>query len=151
MGIETLSNIAKFFTGGDRMPDPEQKKKLVEEALLMTLSRATNADSNIGALEVETVQKIFLEVAGKEVSCKDIRVAAISDLYKEATLNKYLSNVRGKFDVADRQMIVRSLAYLIKVDGKVSPFEVEFFNGVVTAFGLTPAEVTGLDEDDIKI
>lgn len=147
MGIESFSHIIEFFSGGDKKPDETQKRSLVEEALLMTLSRATNADSNINPVEVETVQQIFREAVGTEVSIKDIRVAAISDLYKEATLEKYLAKVSGKIEPNDCQMIVKSLARVIKVDGKISPFEVEFFNGVVKALGLTPAQTTGLDED----
>ena len=145
MGIESFSHIIEFFSGGDKQCDAAQKRSLVEEVLLLTLSRATNADSNINPVEVETVRDIFRETVGTEVSVKDVRVAAISDLYKEATLERYLSKVTGKIEAADRQLIVKSLARVIKVDGKISPFEVEFFNGVVKAFGLTPAQTTGLE------
>ncbi|MEX0299430.1 MAG: TerB family tellurite resistance protein [Kordiimonas sp.] len=145
MGIASFDHIIELLSGGDSAMDASKKKSLVEEVLLLTLSRATCADSNIGSIEVETVQAIFQEVAGTEVSCKEIRVAAISDLYKEATLEKYLANASGKIEVADRQMIVQSLARVIKADDKVSPFEVEFFNKVVSALGLTPAQVTDLE------
>jgi uncharacterized tellurite resistance protein B-like protein len=147
MGIESFSHIIEFFSGGDKQPDEAQKRNLVEEALLLTLSRATNADSNINPVEVETVQQIFRETVGTEVSTKDIRVAAISELYKEATLEKYLAKVTGKISASDRQMIAKSLARVIKVDDKISPFEVEFFNGVVSALGLSPAETSGLVEE----
>ena len=144
MGIESFSHIIEFFSGGDKQPDATQKRSLVEEVLLLTLSRATVADSNINPVEVEIVQQIFQETVGTEVSTKDIRVAAISDLYREATLERYLSNMSGKMTEEDRIMIVDSLAKVIKVDGKVSPLEVDFFNGVVKALGLTAAQVHGL-------
>jgi len=147
MGIESFSHIMNLFSGGDKQPDAATQRSLVEEALLMTLSRATIADSNINVVEVESVQGIIRDVVGAEVSCKDIRVAAISDLFKEATLEKYLAKVSSKIEADDRKMIVRSLARVIKVDGKISPFEVEFFNGVVKALGLTPAQTTGLEDD----
>jgi uncharacterized tellurite resistance protein B-like protein len=147
MGIESFSHIIEFFGGGDKQPSETQKKSLVEEALLLTLSRATVADSNINPVEVEIVQDIFREVIGTEVSTKDIRVAAISDLYKEATLERYLSKVSSKISPEDSQMIVKSLARVIKVDGKVSPFEVDFFNGVVKALGLSPAQTHGLEDE----
>jgi len=147
MSIESFSHIMDLFSGGNNQPDAATQRSLVEEALLMTLSRATNADSNINSVEVESVQEIFRDVVGTEVSCKDIRVAAISDLYKEATLEKYLSKVSSKITADDRKMIVQALARVIKVDGKISPFEVEFFNGVVKALGLTPAQTTGLEGD----
>jgi len=147
MGIESFSHIIEFFSGGDKQPDATQKRSLVEEALLLTLARATNADSNINPVEVESVRDIIREAIGTDVSVKDIRVAAISDLYKEATLAKYLAKVTGRMEASDRQLIVKSLARVIKVDGKISPFEVEFFNRVVKALGLTPAQTTGLDDD----
>ncbi|MBV1901841.1 MAG: TerB family tellurite resistance protein [Kordiimonadaceae bacterium] len=144
MGIVDFSHIIEFFGGAGTVPDAAAKKSLVEEVLLLTLSRATSADSNIGAIEVETVQKIILEMVGAEVSCKDIRVAAISDLYKEATLEKYLSNVAGNLELTDKQMILQSLSKVIEADEKVSPLEVDFFNTVASALGLTPAQLTGL-------
>lgn len=144
MGIVDFSHIIEFFGGSGTVLDATAKKSLVEEVLLLTLSRATSADSNIGAIEVETVQKIILEMVGAEVSCKNIRVAAISDLYKEATLEKYLGNVAGSLDLADKQMILKSLSKVIEVDEKVSPLEVDFFNTVASALGLTPAQLTGL-------
>ncbi len=147
MGIASFSNIIDLISGGDKQCDDAQKRSLFEEALLLTLSRATVADSNINPVEVETVQNVFRETTSTEVSAKDIRVAAISDLYKEATLERYLSKVSGKIEPSDCQMIVKSLARVIKVDGKISPFEVEFFNGVVKALGLSPAQTTGLEED----
>jgi len=146
MAIVSFSHIIEFFSGGDKEPTETQQRSLMEEALLLTLSRATNADSNINPVEIETVQQIFREVVGTEVSSKDVRVAAISDLYKEATLEKYLAKVAGKMTTGDRQTIVQALARVIKVDEKVSPFEVEFFNGVVAALGLSHAETSGLVE-----
>ncbi|WP_262693882.1 TerB family tellurite resistance protein [Kordiimonas aquimaris] len=151
MGIASLSHIVEFFKFGDKGMSDEDKKALVEEALLMTLARATSADCNIDSVEVATVQTIMKEVTGADVSLADIRVAALSDMFKEATVDKYLAKVRAKLDVSERQMIARSLAHLIKVDGKVSPFEVEFFNMVCGALALTSAELAGLTEDTIRI
>lgn len=144
MGIVSFDHIIEFLSGGDSVLDVSKKKNLVEEVLLLTLARATCADSNIGSIEVETVQKIFKEVVGTEVTHKEIRVAAISDLYKEATLEKYLAKASSKIELVDRQMIVKSLARVIKADDKVSPFEVDFFNGVVSALGMSAAQVKGL-------
>lgn len=151
MAIANLSNILEFFRGGDKEMSAEEKKDLVNEVLLMTLSRATSADCNIDSVEVETVRSIIQETTGTDVSPADVRTAAISDLYKEASLNRYLQKIRGKLDVEDRQLVAKALGQLIKVDGKVSPFEVDFFNGVVEALALTPAQMAGLSEDTIKI
>ncbi len=150
MSIVSFSHIVKFFTG-DHMPSAEESQKLFEEALLLTLSRATSADSNINPVEVETVQSIFAEYAGHDVEEKDVRIAAISDLYDEATLEGYISNVSYKIRPGQRLIIAQSLAKLIKADDNVSPFEVAFYNGVVNALRVTPAELMGLQEDPIKV
>lgn len=150
MSISKLSRIMEMFRFGDKELSADEKKELVEEVLLMTLARATSADCNIDSVEVASVQKIIKEATGSDVSEQDIRIAAISDLFKEASLKRYLSKIRSRIDVADRQLVVSSLGKLIKVDGKVSPFEVEFFNEVVEALGLTPAELAGLAEDTIR-
>ncbi len=150
MSISKLSHIMEMFRFGDRELSADDKKELVEEVLLMTLARATSADCNIDSVEVASVQGIIKDATGTEISEQDIRIAAISDLFKEASLKRYLSKIRSKIDVSDRQLVVSSLGKLIKVDGKVSPFEVDFFNEVVDALGLTPAEMAGLSEDTIK-
>lgn len=149
MSISNLSRIMEMFNLGDKELSAEEKKELVEEVLLMTLARATSADCNIDSVEVESVQMIIKEATGSEVSAQDIRIAAISDLFKEASLKRYLQKVGPRMDVEDRQLVVSSLGKLIKVDGKVSPFEVDFFNEVVEALGLTPAELAGLAGDTI--
>ncbi len=149
MSISNLSHILEMFRFGDKELSADDKRELVEEVLLMTLARATSADCNIDSVEVASVQAIIKEATGSEVSEQDIRIAAISDLFKEASLKRYLSKVRSKIDVSERQLVVSSLGKLIKVDGKVSPFEVEFFNEVVEALGLTPAEMAGLAGDTI--
>jgi len=149
MSISSLSHILEFFRFGDKELSAEDKKLLVEEVLLMTLARATSTDHNIDPVEVEVAQGVIKEATGSDVSAQDIRIAAISDLYKEATIEKYLSKISSKIDLADRQLVVNSLAQLIRVDGKVSPFEIDFFNNVVDALGLTPAQMAGLEESPI--
>ena len=150
MSISSLSHIMEFFRFGDKDLSADEKKALVEEVLLMTLARATSADFNIDPVEVEVAQSVIKQATGSDVSTQDIRTAAISDLYKEATIEKYLSKIRSKIELADRQLVVNSLAELIKIDGKVSPFEIDFYNSVVSSLGLTPAELAGMCEDPIK-
>ena len=149
MSISNLNRIMEMFKLGDKELTADEKKELVEEVLLMTLARATSADCNIDSVEVESVQAIIKEATGSDVSAQDIRIAAISDLFKEASLKRYLQKVSSRIEVEDRQLVVSSLGKLIKVDGKVSPFEVDFFNEVVEALGLTPAELAGLAGDTI--
>ncbi|WP_020401233.1 TerB family tellurite resistance protein [Kordiimonas gwangyangensis] len=144
MPLAQLENIMRLFRGSEL--DEAGRKELVREALVMALSRATIADTNIAHIEVKTVQRIIKERTGEEVSEKDIRVAALSDLYKEATLEKYLAKVRSKIGTEDCKMIVGALAEVIKIDEKVSPFEVEFFNSVAGALGMSHADCAGLIE-----
>lgn len=142
MALQHLENIINLFRGSEL--DEAGKKELVREAMFMTLSRATAADSNIAGLEVETVQRILKDKVGEDFSEKDIRVAAIADLYKEATLERYLSKVSGKVDASDRLLIVNALAEVLKADGIVRAFEEEFFNGVCKAMGVSLEDTSGL-------
>ncbi|NVJ69814.1 MAG: TerB family tellurite resistance protein [Alphaproteobacteria bacterium] len=143
MSLMQLENILGLFRGKEL--SEAEKKEVIREALFMTLTRATAADTNIAGLEVATVQRILKDAVGEDVSEKDIRVAANSALYTEGSLEKYLSGVAGKFDASERCAIVDALAKVLKADGRVSPFEVDFFNGVVKALGLSHADVAGLE------
>lgn len=143
MSLMQLETIVGLFRGKE--VSGSEKDELIREALFMTLTRATAADSNVAGLEVATVQKILSDRVGETVSEKDIRVAANSALYEEGSLEKYLSKVAGKVDASDRCSIVNALAEVLRADGRVSPFEVEFFNRVVKALGLSHADVAGLE------
>lgn len=142
MNIASLSGILKIFSGGD--PTAEEKQRLYNEALLMTLSRASSSDANINPCEVETVQTILREVTGDDFSVADIRVAAASELYERAPLDKYLGSVAGSLTAENRVTIARSLANVINSDAKVTSREIEFFDMVAKALKLTPAELVGL-------
>lgn len=142
MALQQLENIINLFRGSEL--DEAGKKELVREAMFMTLSRATAADANIAGLEVETVQRILKEKVGEDFSEKDIRVAAIADLYKEATLERYLSKVSSKVDHGDRVLILNALTEVLKADGIVRPFEEDFYNSIIKALGLSDADVAGI-------
>ncbi len=146
MSIAGLSNILKIFGGGE--PTPEEQQQLVKEAAVMTLARATASDSNIKSIEVDTVARIIERITGETVSAADIRVAANSQLYEKAPLEKYLERVGKKIDIKDRLMIAEALAEWINSDQRVSSREVTFYNMVAGAFALTPAEVAGLIESE---
>jgi uncharacterized tellurite resistance protein B-like protein len=144
MVLAQLKNVFRFFEGSE-MPSGEEKEQLIKEVLLMVLARATSSDSNIDNLEVETVQSIFKARTGEDVSTKDVRVAALSELYESAPLPRYLSKMSGKLGQEDCIMIVESLADVIKPDGNIRPTDIEFFNSVVKAFDLSSAQVAGLE------
>jgi uncharacterized tellurite resistance protein B-like protein len=145
MSIASLSNVLKFFGGGE--PSDEERQSLFKEALLMTLARVTDADSNVSPVEVVSVQTIVERETGETVADTDIRVAAASEIYESAPLDSYLTKVGRKLTARQRSAIVCSLSEVIKSDVKVTEKEVQFFNMVTKALGTTAAETAGLVAD----
>ncbi len=145
MSIADLSNVLKIFRGADL--SPEEGKELFREVLLMTLARASSADANIAPVEVETVQTILEKTTGEGISAASVRVAAASELYETASLEKYLSSCGRKLDAISRVATVHALAEVIKSDTRVTSREVDFFAMVARALAVTPAELAGLVTD----
>ena len=147
MAIADLKNVLKVFVGSEVSAD--RQKDLFEEALLMTLARAADADVSIQHVEVERIQQILKEHTGKDFSSADIRVAARQELYAEATLVKYLRGVEKKLTAAHCTEIVKALADVFRSDATISALEVDFFNNVVDALHVTPAQIAGLVAGDV--
>ena len=147
MAIADLQNVLKVFRGSDVSADREND--LFEEALLMTLARAANADVSIQHVEVETIQGILKKHTGREFSSADVRVAAREELYAEATLVKYLRGVEKKLSEQHCSEIVQALAEVFRSDMNVSGLEIDFFNNVVRALNVTPAQIAGLVAGDV--
>ncbi len=142
MAIIDLGNVLRIFGGGS--PSPDEHNQLVKEVLLMTLARATSSDSNTNPVEVETVRRVLKEVTGDDVSESDVRVAAASEIFESAPLEKYLGSVSRTLTASDRATIARSLATVIRSDTEVTETEVEYFNRMAGALGATAAELAGL-------
>ncbi len=147
MAIADLKNVLKVFGGSDVGADKE--KDLFEEVLLMTLARAANADVSIQHAEVESIQAILKKHTGKDFSAADVRVAAREELYAEATLVKYLRRAEKRLSADHCSEIVTALAEVFRSDQNVSALEVDFFNNVVTALNVTPAQIAGLVTGDV--
>ncbi|MGD2168257.1 MAG: TerB family tellurite resistance protein [Gammaproteobacteria bacterium] len=145
MSLSAFSNIKRLF-GGSVSSDSE-REGLFREALLLTLARAADADTNVRAVEVEAVRSMVQRETGDEVSDADVRVAAKSELYERAPLSAYLSQVSRSLLPVHRSAIVRCLHELIKSDRQVTVHEIDFFNQVVSALNATPAEIIGLVTD----
>jgi len=143
MPISDLKNVLNIFGGSDM--DPSAENELYKEVLLMTLARAADADINIQASEVDRIQQILKEHTGEEFSSADIRVAAREDLYAEEGLVKYLRAVRGKMSDHHRAEVIQALADVFRSDHEVSVLEVDFYNRVAVALGVTAAQVAGLE------
>ncbi|NQV86215.1 MAG: TerB family tellurite resistance protein [Woeseiaceae bacterium] len=120
-----------------------------KEVLLMTLARAADADINIQAVEVERIQAILKTHTGEDFSTADIRVAARSELYAEATLRKYLASVRNKLTDAHRATTICALADVFRSDSTVSVLEIDFFDRVAVSLGVTPSQIAGLTAGDV--
>ena len=148
MAIADLKSVLRIFGGSDI--SDEERNELYKEVLLMTLARAADADINIQTVEVDRIREILKEHTGEEFSSADIRVAARAELYAEATLLKYLHSVRDRMADTDRVDTVRALADVFRSDQTVSVLEIDFFNGVVDALKVSPAEVAGLSAGDVK-
>jgi len=146
MAISDLKNVLKIFGGSEI--SKEQENDLFEEALLMTLARAANADVSIQHVEVESIQGILKEHTGKDFSAADVRVAAREELYAESTLVKYLRRAEKGLSEAHCSEIVQALAEVFRSDETVSALEVDFFNNVVGALNVTPAQIAGLSAGD---
>ena len=142
MALANFSLIRRLL--GNVEPTEQEKSELFREALLMTLARGTSADSYTDAAEVETVAKIIEVHLGAEVASADIRIAARSDLYETAPLEKWLSNCAKVLDLGQRKVIVHALIEVIRVDGHIRSGEVDFFNMVVDALNLTAIDVLEL-------
>lgn len=147
MAISDLANVLKVFGGSE--VSAEQQKELFEETLLMTLARAANADVSIQNVEVERVRAILKKHTGKEFSAADVRVAAREELYAEATLVKYLRGVGKKLSDGQCSKVVQALTEVFRSDATVSALEVDFFNNVVNALNVSPAQIAGLTAGDV--
>ena len=147
MAIADLNYVLKLFRGSEI--SAEHENDLFQEVLLMTLARAADADVSIQHVEVESIQAILKNHTGKDFSSADIRVAAREELYAEATLVKYLRGAQKKLSDAHRAEVVQALTEVFRSDSTVSGLEVDFFNNVVGALNVTPAQIAGLVAGDV--
>lgn len=145
MSIASFAGVLKLFGGSD--PSPEEQAQLAKEVMLLILARATAADTNIKAIEVDKVREVLLARTGEDFPDADIRVAANSALYENAPLARYLASATKKLTAGDRTDIAQALAEVINADGHVSDREVYFFNEVANAMVLTPAQLAGINAE----
>ena len=143
MGLADLGGVLKIFGGSE--PSEEEKAELAKEVMLMVLARATAADTNIKQIEVDSVAQVLKEKTGDDVSSADIRVAANSRIYEKAPLDRYVASSARKLDPSDRLAIADALKSIIHSDDRVSDHEISFFNSIVGALDLTPAQLMGIE------
>lgn len=142
MAKTDFTNLLRVFVKG--APTDVQRKELLSEVALVTLARATSADTHIHPIEIEAVQRALKDITGEDVDAADIRVAANSALFEKAPLSKYLHRAARILESEERVLIVQALARVIKSDVRVSPFEADYFDMVCDALRLAPSELAGL-------
>ena len=142
MSIFNFEGVLKIFRGSE--PTPVELAQLQKEVMLLTLARATSADSNIKNIEVERVQTVLKARTGEDFSASDIRVAAQSKIFEREPMDRYLGAAAKKLAWEDRLGVAEALVDVIKADGRISPREVSFFNDVTYALQVTPAQLMGL-------
>tara|TARA_B110000261_G_scaffold25485_1_gene27703 strand:+ start:44 stop:607 length:564 start_codon:yes stop_codon:yes gene_type:complete len=145
MSTISLDNILNIFSGA-ALSAPELEQ-LRNDIMFVTLARATSADTNIQNREVERVITVLKTHTGNDYSAADIRVAAQSAIFESVSLQRYLNGSAKKIAWQDRLIIVHALIDVIRSDGRTSDMEITFFNDVVTALKLTPAQLAGLDAE----
>ncbi len=146
MSISSLGGVLKIFGGGE--PSAEEQAQLFKEVALMTLARATAADSNIKQIEVEMVRDVLKTHTGEDFPVADIRVAAQSAIFERAPLERFVSTSAKKLKWQNRLSIARALAEVIEADDRVTEFELNFFNQIASALDLTPAQLIGLERKE---
>ena len=142
MAIGVLNTVLKIFGGSSA--SEESQKELYRDVLLVTLALASRSDANIHPMEIETIRQIMQRETGQELTEADIRVTARPHLNESAKLRKYLRRVRRQLTLEDRTKVVQALADVIKSDTQINVLEIDFFNRVVDALRITPAEQLGL-------
>lgn len=138
----TLNVIAKIFA--EQFLTAEETEELFYETVLMTLARATNADTNIHPVEVALVKTKVKEVTGQDITEADVRVAANSDLFERTSLENCLIRINTILTTEQKVSIVRALSEVVQVDEKITQREVSFFNRVSDSLNLTPSDLMGL-------
>lgn len=147
IGVALLGyGVLQFLRDRNISPEKRAAKRraLADSVLLKSLSRMSGSDTNIRTIEVETIQKIYKDLTGKEVATSEVRVAAQADLYEPKPFTKFISSVQDQIDLEDKKKIVRALVIVIEADGRVSPHEVGFFNEIVKALKMDPADLVDM-------
>ena len=122
-------------------------ENIADDVLFNTLARMTKADSNIQQVEVDTVQTVYKELTGNDVSSSDIRVAALGELHEETPFKTYLERCSGKLSIEAKQRVMIGLVKVMESNGELSSMEISFFNQVAKCFGLKASEILNISDD----
>ena len=139
MALSSLDGILRIFSASEITED--ERRELFHEAVLMTLARATSADSNIHVAEVEVVRAAVEHVTGEEITTADVRVAANSRLFLRAPFQRFLRMVGSLISVKEKVAIMEGLREVIRADKLITTREIAFFNNVAETLELKPSDL----------
>lgn len=139
MSIKSLLTFKNLF--GELSQD--QESALFADLLYMVLAGAAKADFNIEARETTRISAIIKEKSGRDVTHADIKTSAEIDL----SADDIVKNVRmasNRLSLASRQELLDSMVEVFHSDGSIGPLEQDYFNRVVRALDLSPAQMMKL-------
>ena len=142
MAFGNLRRVLQLF--GRSSTSEKTRDEFYKEVLMMTLAEASRADANVHPLEIETIQQIMRRETGQDLTEADIRVASRLDVYGSANFRKCLRRARVQLNAENKATILQALIDVIKSDTKVNVLEIDFFNRVIKALRMSPAEQQGL-------
>jgi len=123
---------------------PDDKEQELFSSLLFTiLVGAAKADLNIESNETAKIASILKEKLGSDVSQADIKTAGEID----ASTQEIVKNVKAashRLSLGSRQELLVSMVEVFRSDGSIGPLEQEYFNSIVDALDLTPAQMMQL-------
>ena len=140
-----MMSIKSFLTFKNLFSElsADKEKALFSELLFMVLAGAASADLNIEKTETDRIAAILKEKLDMEVTHADIKTSGEVDLSTE----EIVKNVRAashRLSVDCRQELLESVVEVFRSDGSVGPLEQDYFNRVVGALDLTPAQLLRL-------
>lgn len=122
----------------------DQETALFSETLLMVLSGAANADLNIESVETARIAGILREKLGTEVTAAEIKTKAELDLSSNEMVAKKVRGACHHLSLERRQELLDSMLEVFRSDGRIGPLEQDYFNVIVAALDLTPAQMMKL-------
>ena len=146
MFIGLAISIFGIYTqmNGNNLDAHLSEEELRNKVILHTLARMTNADSNVMQVEVEAVKKTYNDITGSEITSKDIRVAALGELFEEKPFCNFLGKAEGRISVENKKKIMKALSTVMQSDGVVNPLEVEFFNTVAKCLKMEAGDLVDI-------
>ncbi len=137
-----LQSLLNVFRGDKGKSNDDGE--LSEQLFLSVLARATSADTNIAPIEIKTVQQLYEEVFGEKLEASAVRTAAKSEIFEKTPLESYVKAAARKLSSTNKQVICRSLQRVLVADGRLGEWEIDFFNQMINALDMTPAQIAGL-------